>query len=129
MMSARDEQEVTEMLAKSHSSFLPSLVLALLALGLLFFTGNANLLPKLTMGSFLGFPSRKCRQQTRVWPASPPRAKMRRANLLSSPDHLEYGENRRLDPVCVCFHTKQALQAVSLADFQNSHTVLTDQKK
>ena len=106
MMSVRDEQEVTEMLAKSPSSFLLSLVLALLALGLLFFTGKANLLPTLSMRSFLGFPSRKCRQQTGVWPASPPRAEMRRANLLSSPDHLEYGEKRRLDPVCVCFHTQ-----------------------
>ena len=57
MMSARDEQEVTEMLAKSHSSFLLYLVLALLALGVLFFTGNTNLLPKLTMESFLGFSS------------------------------------------------------------------------
>ena len=56
MMSAGGEQGVTDLLAKSHSSFLLSLVLALLALGLLLFTGHGNLLPKLTMGSFLGFP-------------------------------------------------------------------------
>ena len=55
MMSAGGEQGVTYQLAKSHSSFLLSLGLALLALGLLLFTGHGNLLSKLTMGLFLGF--------------------------------------------------------------------------
>ena len=75
-------------LRKSARSFVLSLVLALLALVCLPFIGEAYLSPKLTRGSFLESPSRKCLQHTRDWDfnwlSSTPNALSQLALLLGS---------------------------------------------
>ena len=64
-ISTKQKRAEDRELYKSARSFVLSLVLALLALACLPFIGEANLFPKLTRGTFLESPSRKCLQHTR----------------------------------------------------------------
>ena len=64
------EDSFSNIILKSLYSLILSLVFALFALEFCLFTGDANLFPKLTIGSFLAFPSRKCLQHNRDWALS-----------------------------------------------------------